>query len=61
MTPPMFLFDLLGEIVARIFVSWLIDREVQSADATGADLLVRFSVAAGVLALGIWLFVRFLA
>jgi hypothetical protein len=55
----MFLFDLLGEIIARIFISWFIDREVESADTTPADLLVRFSVAAGVIVLGIWLFGRF--
>jgi hypothetical protein len=61
MTGWMFLFDILGEILARIGISWLIDREVQAADATPADLLVRFSVAAGVLVLAIWVFTRFLA
>lgn len=47
------------ELLARIFGGWLIDREVEAADTSVADLLVRFSVAAGVIVAAFWLFLRF--
>ena len=56
----MLLFDLLIGILGRLFGSF-VDGEIESADTTAADLLVRFSVAAGVLVVALWLFVRFVA
>jgi len=55
------LFDLLIELVGRLFGWWWLDNETQRADTTAVDLLVRFSVAMGVVAVVIWLCVRFLA
>jgi hypothetical protein len=44
--------------LADIF-GWLwLDRETQRAGLTAADFVVRFSVAAGVFVLVIWLLVR---
>jgi hypothetical protein len=54
-------FDLLIELVGRLFGWWWLDNETQRADTTAVDLLVRFSVAMGVVAVVIWLCVRFLA
>ena len=54
-----FVFELLGRLVGDI-LGWLwLDRETQRADLSAADFVVRFSVAAGVFVLVIWLLVRF--
>jgi hypothetical protein len=54
-----FVLELLGRLVGEIFGwSWL-DSEVQRADLTAADFLVRISVAAGLLVFVIWLLLRF--
>jgi hypothetical protein len=55
------LFDFLAEMVLRVFGWWWLDNETQRADSTAIDLFVRFSVAMGVVAGVIWLWVRFLA
>ena len=54
----MFLLELLAELVGRVFGWWWLDNETQRADSTALDLLVRFSVAAGVVVVIIWLWVR---
>ena len=55
----MSLLGVLFEILARMFGPRLIDRELESADTTPADLLVRFSIAAGVIVFVLWLVLRF--
>jgi hypothetical protein len=55
------LFDYLIDLVGRFFGWWWLDSETQRADTTAADLLVRFSLAMGVAAAAICLWVRFLA
>ena len=57
----MSVFDLLFELVVRLFGWWWLDNETQRADTTAIDLFVRFSVAMGVVAFVIWLSGRFLA
>jgi hypothetical protein len=51
------LFEILGRFLVRLFGRW-IDLEIESTDSTAADLLVRFSVAAGVIAFLMWLSLR---
>jgi hypothetical protein len=55
------LFDLVFKLVGGLFGWWWLDNETQRADTTAVDLLVRFSVAMGVVAVVIWSWVRFLA
>jgi hypothetical protein len=55
------LFDVLFELAGRIFGWWWLDNETQRADTTPLDLVVRFSIAMGVVAVGVWLWVRFVA
>jgi hypothetical protein len=57
--PLMSLPELLMEILGRVFGFWWLDNEVQRADLTAADFLVRFSVGAGAVVFLIWIFVRF--
>jgi hypothetical protein len=53
-----FLLGVLLEVLARVFGRRLIDREIESADTTAADLLVRFSIAAGGVVFLLWLSFR---
>jgi hypothetical protein len=48
---------LLG-LLARL-IRWFIDGEIEAADTSVADLVVRFSVLAAVIVVAIWLFLRF--
>ena len=51
------LLEILGRLFVRVFGRWL-DLEIESTDTTAADLLVRFSVAAGVIVFLMWLLLR---
>ena len=48
---------LLG-LLARL-VRWFVDGEIEAADTSVADLVVRFSILAAVIVTAIWLFLRF--
>lgn len=50
---------MLLELLARLIGRWFIDREIEAADTSVADLVVRFSVVAGAIAVAFWLFLRF--
>jgi hypothetical protein len=54
---PISLVMLLG-LLARL-IRWFIDGEIEAADTSVADLVVRFSVLAAVIVVAIWLFLRF--
>jgi hypothetical protein len=48
------LLGLLARLVGRF-----INREIEAADTSVADLVVRFSVLAAVIVVAFWLFLRF--
>jgi hypothetical protein len=52
------LFDLLARFLVPYLGRW-VNLEIESTDTTAADLLVRFSVAAGVVVFLMWLLLRF--
>ena len=52
------LLEILGRLLVRFFGRW-INLEIESTDSTAADLLVRFSIAAGVIAFLMWVLLRF--
>jgi hypothetical protein len=45
-------------LLARL-IRWFVNNEVEAADTTVADLIVRFSVVAGLIVVAWWLFLRF--
>jgi uncharacterized membrane protein YjfL (UPF0719 family) len=50
---------MLLNLLARLIGHWFVDREVEAADTTVADLIVGFSVAVGVVVAACWLYLRF--
>jgi hypothetical protein len=52
----MILVDLLVAVLMRLIRPWL---DVETTDTTPADLVVRYSVFAGLVVFAIWLFFRF--